>query len=81
VLPLAKRGLEVYFTNRWPGMPVDISFAEIAVTHAVRRGGCVRRADWLDGIQTETLVVCGAKDCFWTPEMFVETADGCRAAS
>src|SRR6188768_1096582 len=34
VLPLARQGLEVYFTNRWPGMPADISFAEVAARHA-----------------------------------------------
>jgi pimeloyl-ACP methyl ester carboxylesterase len=32
--------------------------------------------DRLDDIQTETLVICGAQDDFWTPEMFAETA--CR---
>ena len=31
--------------------------------------------DRLAGIPTETLVVCGAKDYFWTPEMFIETAE------
>jgi pimeloyl-ACP methyl ester carboxylesterase len=30
--------------------------------------------DRLEDIQTETLVICGAKDDFWTPEMFAETA-------
>ena len=30
--------------------------------------------DRLAGIPTETLVVCGARDYFWTPEMFAETA-------
>jgi pimeloyl-ACP methyl ester carboxylesterase len=28
----------------------------------------------LPGIQTETLVICGAKDSFWPLEMFAETA-------
>jgi pimeloyl-ACP methyl ester carboxylesterase len=32
--PLARAGFEVYFTNRWPGMAVDISFAEVAERHA-----------------------------------------------
>ena len=32
--PLAERGFEVFFTNRWPGMPVDITFAEVAEGHA-----------------------------------------------
>jgi pimeloyl-ACP methyl ester carboxylesterase len=32
--------------------------------------------DRLDDVQTETLVICGAQDNFWTPEMFAETA--CR---
>lgn len=30
--------------------------------------------DRLAGIPTETLVVCGARDYYWTPEMFAETA-------
>ena len=34
VSPLARAGFEVYFTNRWPGMPLDISFAEVAERHA-----------------------------------------------
>jgi pimeloyl-ACP methyl ester carboxylesterase len=32
--------------------------------------------DRLDDIPTETLVICGAQDPFWTLEMFAETA--CR---
>ena len=32
--PLARAGFEVYFTNRWPGMAVDITFAEVAERHA-----------------------------------------------
>lgn len=31
--------------------------------------------DRLPSIQTETLVICGARDYFWTPEMFRETAE------
>jgi pimeloyl-ACP methyl ester carboxylesterase len=30
--------------------------------------------DRLESIQTPTLVICGARDYFWTPEMFRETA-------
>lgn len=30
--------------------------------------------DRLPDISTETLVICGARDYFWTPEMFAETA-------
>ena len=30
--------------------------------------------DRLPGIPTETLVICGARDYYWTPEMFAETA-------
>jgi pimeloyl-ACP methyl ester carboxylesterase len=30
--------------------------------------------DRLTGIRTETLLICGARDYFWTPEMFAETA-------
>jgi pimeloyl-ACP methyl ester carboxylesterase len=32
------------------------------------------RHDRLGDIQTQTLVICGAQDDFWTPEMFAETA-------
>jgi pimeloyl-ACP methyl ester carboxylesterase len=34
VTPLARAGFQVYFTNRWPGMPADIGFAEVAERHA-----------------------------------------------
>jgi pimeloyl-ACP methyl ester carboxylesterase len=34
VRPLALAGFEVYFTNRWPGMPVSTTFAEVAARHA-----------------------------------------------
>jgi hypothetical protein len=34
VNPLARAGFEVYYTNRWPGMAADISFAEVAERHA-----------------------------------------------
>jgi pimeloyl-ACP methyl ester carboxylesterase len=185
--PLASAGFQVYFTNRWPGMAADTTFADVAERHAeairdyfggpvdvlgVSTGGSlalqliadrpdvVRKAvaaaaaytlgprakqlqadllraieetgrypaegvldsmqgklgsrwiralltpvaimaakqvrlenptdtiavlraedafnvrDRLDDIQTETLVICGAQDDFWTPEMFAETA--CR---
>lgn len=30
---LARAGFEVYFTNRWPGMKPDITFAEVAEQH------------------------------------------------
>ena len=30
--------------------------------------------DQLPDVSTETLVICGARDYFWTPEMFAETA-------
>ena len=185
VNPLARAGFEVYFTNRWPGMPPDITFGEVAERHAeaildhfgkpvdvlghstggslalqliADRPDVVRKAvvasaaytlgpvakrdqlellhalettgrysaeaivdglngfirsrwvrtlltplgmvaaklitventtdaiamlraedafdvrDRLGDIQTETLVICGAQDYFWTPEMFAETA-------
>jgi len=185
--PLASAGFEVYFTNRWPGMAADTTFADVAERHAeairdyfggpvdvlgastggslalqliADRPDVVRKAvvaaaaytlgprakqfqadllraieetgrypaqgvldsmqgklrsrwiralltpvavvtakrvrienptdtiallraedafnvrDRLDDIQTETLVICGAQDDFWTPEMFAETA--CR---
>jgi pimeloyl-ACP methyl ester carboxylesterase len=185
VRPLADRGFEVFFVNRWPGMGADVGFAELAERHgqAIRQhfggpvdvlghstGGSlvlqliadrpdvVRRAvvasaayrlgpvakrsqlrmladlertgrlsgatltgglegmvrqrwvrrllapvmavaaravsiddpsdaivmlraedafdvrDRLSSIPTETLVVCGARDYYWTPEMFAETA-------
>lgn len=32
--PLARAGFEVYFTNRWPGMAADTTFAEVAERHA-----------------------------------------------
>jgi len=34
VKPLARAGFTVYFTNRWPGMARDITFAEVARRHA-----------------------------------------------
>ena len=34
VLPLARQGFDVYFTNRWPGRPAETSFAEVAARHA-----------------------------------------------
>lgn len=185
VTPLARAGFEIYFTNRWPGMAANTTFADVAARHAdgildhfgkpvdvlgVSTGGSlalqliadrpdvVRRAvvacaaymlgpramtlqrellqaleetgrypsqaildslqgklrsrllravltpvavvaarritienptdaiamlraeyafdvrDQLKDIQTETLVICGAQDDFWTPEMFAETA-------
>jgi pimeloyl-ACP methyl ester carboxylesterase len=182
VRPFARAGFEVFFTNRWPGMCIDITWPEVAAVHAtalaehfdrpvhvlghstggsivmqliadhpqvVRRavaasaayalGPVARRAQlnllrslettgrfaveelvdgmvhrrWLSsalrpplrlasrwisienptdtmamikaedgfdvrsrlpGIQTQTLVICGAKDGFWPLEMFAETA-------
>jgi pimeloyl-ACP methyl ester carboxylesterase len=182
VRPFARAGFEVFFTNRWPGMSIDITWPEVAAVHAtalaehfgrpvhvlghstggsivmqliadhpevVRRavvastaytlGPVARRAQlnmlrslettgrfaaeelvdgmvhrrwlraalrpplrlasrWINvenptdtmamikaedgfdvrsrlpGIQTETLVICGAKDGFWLLEMFAETA-------
>jgi len=187
VNPLARAGFQVYFTNRWPGMALDTTFADVAERHAeaildhfgkpvdvlghstggslalqliADRPDAVRKAvvasaayalgpvardeqlellqaveatggystksvvdamgvkassrlvralvtpvakvaakcitienptdaivmlraedafdvrDRLNEIQTETLVICGAQDYFWTPEMFAETA--CR---
>jgi pimeloyl-ACP methyl ester carboxylesterase len=32
--PLARAGFQVYFTNRWPGMAPDTTFAQIAERHA-----------------------------------------------
>ena len=32
--PLARAGFEVYFTNRWPGMAADTTFADVAERHA-----------------------------------------------
>jgi pimeloyl-ACP methyl ester carboxylesterase len=34
IRPLARAGFAVYFTNRWPGMSPDITFAEVAARHA-----------------------------------------------
>jgi len=38
VLPLVRQGFQVYFTNRWPGMPVDITWPEVAAgtAHALQ---------------------------------------------
>jgi pimeloyl-ACP methyl ester carboxylesterase len=185
IRPLAEAGFEVYFTNRWPGMAPDTTFAMVAERHAAAiaerfgrpvpvighstggslalqliadrpevvakavvasaayalgpvakraqlkllhgieqtgrysteamvdgfagmiRSGWLRRAltplaalaarritianpvdaavmlraedafdvrDRLADIPTETLVICGAQDYYWTPEMFAETA-------
>ncbi len=32
--PLARAGFEVYFTNRWPGMAANTTFADVAERHA-----------------------------------------------
>ena len=32
--PLARAGFEVYFTNRWPDMAADTTFADVAERHA-----------------------------------------------
>jgi pimeloyl-ACP methyl ester carboxylesterase len=34
VVPLARAGYEVFFTNRWPGMRADITWPEVADGHA-----------------------------------------------
>lgn len=34
LIPLARAGFQVYFTNRWPGMALDTTFAEVAERHA-----------------------------------------------
>jgi pimeloyl-ACP methyl ester carboxylesterase len=34
VNPLARAGFEVFFTNRWPGMAAETTFAEVAARHA-----------------------------------------------
>lgn len=34
IQPLASAGFAVYFTNRWPGMGADVTFAEVAARHA-----------------------------------------------
>ena len=34
VSPLARAGFEVFFTNRWPGMAADITFADVAERQA-----------------------------------------------
>lgn len=34
IAPLAEAGFEVFFTNRWPGMDPDITWAEVAEGHA-----------------------------------------------
>ena len=32
--PFARAGFEVFFTNRWPGMSIDITWLEVAAGHA-----------------------------------------------
>ena len=34
VRPFARAGFEVFFTNRWPGMSIDITWPEVAAGHA-----------------------------------------------
>jgi pimeloyl-ACP methyl ester carboxylesterase len=34
VRPFARAGFEVFFTNRWPGMSIDITWPEVAAVHA-----------------------------------------------
>jgi pimeloyl-ACP methyl ester carboxylesterase len=34
LMPLARAGFEVYFTNRWPGMAAGTTFADVAERHA-----------------------------------------------
>jgi len=34
VTPFADAGFEVFFTNRWPGMSIDITWPEVAAGHA-----------------------------------------------
>jgi pimeloyl-ACP methyl ester carboxylesterase len=67
------------------GKPVDVLGAStggsltlqlIADRPDVVRCAVVACADRRENIQTETLVICGAQDDFWTPEMFAEIA--CR---
>jgi pimeloyl-ACP methyl ester carboxylesterase len=32
--PFARAGFDVFFTNRWPGMSIDIAWPEVAAVHA-----------------------------------------------
>jgi hypothetical protein len=34
VRPFARAGFEVFFTNRWPGMSIDITWPEVTAGHA-----------------------------------------------
>ena len=60
--------------------PLRLASVWINVENPTDTMAMIRAEDGLDvrsrlpGIQTETLVVCGAKDGFWPLEMFAETA-------
>ncbi len=34
IRPFARAGFEVFFTSRWPGMSIDITWPEVAAGHA-----------------------------------------------
>jgi pimeloyl-ACP methyl ester carboxylesterase len=78
--------LQGKFRSRWvryPLLPVAMLAAKrITIENPADTIAMIRAEDAFDvhdrlqNIQTETLVICGAQDDFWTPEMFAETA--CR---
>ena len=51
VNPLARAGFEVYFTNRWPDMAAETTFAEVAERHAEAIRAPLRRAGGRAGAQ------------------------------
>jgi hypothetical protein len=38
VSPFARAGFDVFFTNRWPGMSIDVTWPEVAAGHATALG-------------------------------------------
>jgi pimeloyl-ACP methyl ester carboxylesterase len=77
-------GIEGYIRSRWVRAlltPIAMVAAKCITIESPTDAIAMLRAedafgvrDRLGDIETETLVICGAQDYFWTPEMFAETA-------
>jgi pimeloyl-ACP methyl ester carboxylesterase len=77
-------GLEGMIRFRWLCHALTPAAAlaarRIAIANPTDTAAMLRAEDGFDvrdrlaGIPTETLVICGARDYYWTPEMFAETA-------
>jgi pimeloyl-ACP methyl ester carboxylesterase len=77
-------GIEGYIRSRWVRTmltPLAMVAAKCITIESPPDAIAMLRAedafdvrDRLGDIETETLVICGAQDYFWTPEMFAETA-------